>query len=255
MYTRTQPTIAPKLVNFAVIRISLLIAALLLPNAPLLAQEPEPASAGGDASATPSDAPKAPAVPGDVLVLKSGTQMTGVQVLRETPQFYEVEVVKGVKIQVPRRQVESVIYDDVDPTRDARMKELFPEQQEVTIESGERVTRGLSDKLTAPVSTEPLNYQDKDFVEILNELKTKLGLNLKIDQAILDRHPRTGNWTVKTDPSRTLLAFLREDLAKKFNYLTVTFEGDKILIKAKEPAQNENAGADLSALPANPFKR
>jgi len=234
----------------------LIAVASLAPCAVSTGQAPGPAPAEDEGPAPEGETPTAaPVAPGDILVLKTGSQMTGVQVLRETPQYYEVEVVKGVTIQVPRRQVERVVYDDVDPAREERVKELFPEQQEVTIESGERVTRGLSDKLTAPVSAEPLNYQEKDFVEILNDLKAKLGLNLQIDQAILDRQPRARMWTIQTEPGRTLLAFLREDLAKKFNYVSVTFEGDKILVKSKSPAENETTGAGQSALPADLFKR
>lgn len=179
--------------------------------------------------------------------------MTGVQILRATPQFYEVEVVKDVIVQVPRRQVRAVEYDDIDPAREQLMRDLFPDQQEVTIETGERVTSALRDKLMSPVTDEPLSYMNKDFVEILEEIKARLGLNLKIDPSIQTLQPRRRNWTIDIAPERTLLALLREDLVGAFGFVEVKFEMDKIIVIAKDTSQTPAVESGSNPVPANPF--
>jgi hypothetical protein len=185
----------------------------------------------------PRDEPmKTQEMPGDVLLLESGSRMTGVQVLRATPQFYEVEVVNGVKLEIPRRRVKEVIYDDVDPSRDRLKQELFPEEQEVTIASGERVTSALRDKLMAPVSSVPLSYKNRDFAEALDEITAAQGLNLRVHPSIRELPPSDRTWTVEIPADRTLLAYLREDLVGAFDFLEVIFEADRIVVLTKEAA-------------------
>ncbi len=233
----------------------------LIAGVPALnAQEPEPASdstaeQSSEADKKPggqAEQPKVVEAPGDVLILTTGSRMTGVQILRTTPQFYEVEVVKDVIVQVPRRQVRAVEYDDIDPAREQLLRDLFPEQQEVTIETGERVTSALRDKLMSPVTTEPLSYKNKDFVEVLEEIKTRLGVNLKVDPSVQALQPRRRNWTIDIAPERTLLALLREDLVGAFDFVVVKFELDKIIVITKDAAQNPAVTPEPAAAPAVP---
>jgi hypothetical protein len=175
-------------------------------------------------------------IPGDVLILESGSRMTGVQVIRATPQFYEVEVIDGLRFEIPRRRVKEVIYDDVDPVRDQLQQQLFPEQQEVTIESGERVTSALRDQLMAPVSAEALSYQNQDFVEALEAIKTAGNLNLRIHPSIRELPAHQRRWTIEVPADRTLLALLREDLVAAFDFVEVIFEADRIIVLTKDAA-------------------
>ncbi len=181
-------------------------------------------------------------MPGDVLVLESGMRMTGVQVIRATPQFYEVQLLNGQKFEIPRRRVKEVVYDDVDPSREKLKQELFPEAQEVTIASGERVTSALRDSLMAPVSAEPLSYRNQDFADVLEELKTTKNLNLRVHPSIREMPQPQRRWTIEIPAGRPLLAYLREDLVGSFEYVEVIFESDKIIVLTKEAAAKRSAG-------------
>jgi hypothetical protein len=52
-------------------------------------------------------------LPGDVIYLKSGKKITGVQVLRELPDKIEVQVNEKIEpMTLPRRMVKSIEYDN-----------------------------------------------------------------------------------------------------------------------------------------------
>jgi hypothetical protein len=233
-------------------RLSLIFVFTLATCVCAVAQEPEGPAPDEE---TPEQAQESSAVvenPGDVVILRNGSRMTGVQVLRETPQFYEIEVTKGLTpMQIPRRQVKEVLWDDYDPGREELLRQLFPEQQEVTIASGERVTSGLRNKLMEPATAEPLEIRNQDFVEVLNELKTKRGINLRIHKSIEELPPRRRNWTVSISPDKTLLALLREDLVSAFSFVEVVFEGDKIIVMTKEAAKARAERLQSSNPPEN----
>lgn len=193
---------------------------------------------------------------GDKIFMKGGTGtpgsvLTGVQVIRSTPLNFEVELLEGEPpLLIPRKQVDHVEYDDIDPIRDRLRAQMFPEAEEVTIASGERVTGALRDKLEAPVSGEPLSYKNQDFIRVLDEVKTKTGANLKIDPSIEAKTPAQRRWTVEIPPEKNLMALLREDLVGAFNFVEVIFETDGILVMTKEAANKRAAEAAAAAAEA-----
>lgn len=184
----------------------------------------------------------APASKGDVIHLKAGTVMSGVQILKSTPFFYEVQLVEGVEpLLIPRNRVSWVERDDIDPARERLREKLFPPSEEVSLKSGELVTRYLMEKLRGPVSDAPLSYDATDFVTILREVAERLKVKLTI-------HPSVGNtplnqrlWTLTTKPETTLMSLLREDLQNQFKFAEVMLEYDTIVVLTKEAARNRQA--------------
>jgi len=185
-----------------------------------------------------ADPPSSSALEGDAIHLKSGTVMSGVQVLRSTPQYYVVELELGVEpMQIPRRQVEFVEYDDIDPNLDDLRRELFGDEDEVVeIATGEKVSGVLRDKLLAPAMPEGANFRNRDFVEILRELRESLQIDLRIHKSIRDRAATQRLWTVEIPPDKTLMTLLREDLTGEFGFVDVLLEPDHILIMTKAAA-------------------
>lgn len=200
------------------------------------------APASADNAAPPDNganpAPQAP-LTGDVIHLKSGTVMSGVQVLRGTPMYYEVQIVEGVEpMQIPRRQVDHIDYDNIDPLHEQLKEEIMgPSEEQVTIASGEQVTSDLRDKLMAPVAETPLKYENKDLVEILDELKQRLGVDLRVDASVKQLPPAQRRWTIDIPADKTLMALLREDLVSKFKFAEVVFESDHIIVMTKKAAK------------------
>ncbi len=168
--------------------------------------------------------------------------MSGVQILKSTPLFYEVQLVEGVEpLLIPRNQVERVEFDDIDPARDRIRERLFPRRDEVSLASGEQVTRDLMEKLRAPVNETPLTYDRTDFVTILEEIAEGLQVKLKIHPSIRNRQASRRLWTLNTTPETTLMSLLREDLRNQFKFVEVLFEYDTIVVLTKEAAKNREA--------------
>jgi hypothetical protein len=186
---------------------------------------------------------------GDTIYMKgaagaAGSELSGVQVLRETPKHYEVQVIEGEPpLLVPRSQVDHVDYDDIDPVRDELRDKLFPQPKEVTIASGERVTSDLRDKLMAPITSEKKSYKDLDFASILDEVKTMAKVNLQIDPSVQAKPAAQRRWTIDITPDKTLMTILRTDLVKKFDFVEVVFETDGIIVMTKEAAKKRAAAA------------
>lgn len=179
---------------------------------------------------------------GDVLYLKSGMVMSGVQILKSTPFFYEVQLVEGVDpLRINRKQVLRVEYDDIDPARERIRKLLFPSTEEVTLATGERVSRGLMEKLSGPVNAAPLLYDAVDFITILKEVTGRLKVKLTIHPSVENKLPRQRLWTLTTKPDKTLMSLLREDLQNQFKFVEVMFEYDTIVVLTKEAAKNRKA--------------
>lgn len=212
-----------------------LLALQLIQLCPTRAQE-ETADPEGEEPSAP------PVYEGDVLYLKSGSVMSGVQILRNTVLFFEVQLVEGVEpLLIPRTQVERVVFDDFDPTRERLRKALFPPTEEVSLASGERVSRYLMEKLRAPVSDGVLSYEKKDLVEILQEIAERMQVNLEIDPSIEKKQKTQRLWDLNTGPETTLMSLLREDLVSQFKFAEVLFEYDTIFVLTKEAAKKRKA--------------
>lgn len=219
---------------------SVLILAILLHVSPSWAQEDN----ADPKSEEPADEEQAapPVYEGDVLYLKSGKVMSGFQIYRNTPLFFELRYQEGLEpLMIPRKQVERVVFDDIDPARDRLRARLLPPTEEVSLASGERVSRYLMEKLRSPASDEALTYKRIDLVVILEEMAERMQVNLKIHPSVKNRPPNQRLWTLNTTPETTLMALLREDFVGQFKYATVLFEYDTIVVLTKEAAKNRKA--------------
>lgn len=222
-------------------------------DAPPAAGAPSP---DGKAVAPPAGGGEATILPkpqgGDKIHMKSGTVMSGVQVLRSNPANYEVQVIAGEEpMLIPRRQVERVEYDDIDPVLDEMRERMFPKPKEVTIASGERVTSELRDKLEAPIGAEVITYQDQDLVAVLNDIKTRTEVKLIVDPSIEERPAGQRKWSLEVPAGRTLMDVLRTDMIGRFNYVEVVLETDTVLVMTKDAAKKRaEAAAAAGGAPA-----
>lgn len=190
---------------------------------------------------------------GDKIYMKSGTVMSGIQVLRSNPANYEVQVIVGEEpMLIPRRQVERVEYDDIDPLLEEMREKMFPKPKEVTIASGERVTSDLRDKLEAPIAAEVVTYQDWDLVAVLNDIKTRTQVKLIVDPSIEELPAGKRKWSLEIPADRTLMDVLRTDMVGRFNYVEVVLETDTVLVMTKDAAKKraEAAAAASGEAPA-----
>lgn len=179
---------------------------------------------------------------GDVLYLKTGKVISNVQILRNTPVFYEVQFQPGLEpLMIPRKQVQRVVFDEIDPARARIRASLEPRAEEVSLATGERVSRYLMEKLSAPLSNKALTYDQVDLIDILGETAERMQVNLKVHPSIKNRPEKVRLWTLETTPETTLMALLREELVGQFKFAEVLFENDTIFVMTKQAAKNRKA--------------
>jgi hypothetical protein len=217
-------------------RISIVWAFLLAAGA--IAQPASPPEAA-EPSPAPEFAAAVPATPapllGDTIHFKSGGMLCGVQVLREKLDVFEVEVLEGVEpITIPREQVDRIEYDDIDILRERRHKQLLGNGASGgDVVQGEEVAVELFEKLTATLPAEPISYENKDFIEILNDLAEQFQFKLEIAEPVKQIPVEERTISLETRPGSTLVNVLRTSLLERFPSLEMTYKFDTVVISVR----------------------
>jgi len=187
-------------------------------------------------------------LPGDVIYLKSGKKITGVQVLRELPDKIEVQVNEKIEpMTLPRRMVKSIEYDNIDPLREKHQKEILSKQQQSEdIIPGEELSQDFNQKMRAPLSDQTISYNNEGLLKILGELTQKAGVKLEVDQSIQTIPQRERKKSFEIPAGTSLYKFLQTDFAAAFPNISITYKYDKIYISLK------NSGAPEVPAPAPP---
>lgn len=180
---------------------------------------------------------------GDVITLKTGAVLSGGQILRSTPRYYEVEFVEGVPpIRIPRRQVIDVKLDNINPLSDRRHRALYPADSGARITPGERMAPELMNKLTGPLSDLPVTFQNRDVVEILEALGKLVGAQIVVHASVRQIPILDRIWTLNKPATATLMSVLQEDLVKRFPNLKVNFELNKVIVATSDSVEDSGAG-------------
>jgi len=248
----------------------ILALAVLMTAAIAFAQEeapkpaaPAPAAAGEKAAAQPAPPgpPGPPAAPkeqapapapepskGDTVTLKNGSVLKSVQVVRRSPSSLEVQVSDGVVLTVPRKQIENVEYDDVEPLQAARAKANAPEKAGSDLIPGDKIQPELSEKLAAAVDEPALNFKDEDVLKVLGELAKRFSVTIEVDQAVKDMPAEKRVVTLEVKPGSNLTTVLQQDLFGKLQELAVEYRFDHLFVKQK--GAETTPAADAAAAPA-----
>ncbi len=170
---------------------------------------------------------------GDTITLKSGGVLRGFQVLRATPRYYEVEIVSGsVALRLPRRQVESIVYDDFDPLR-SMGERPGPAQGPSPVPP--TPTEELDRKLDTDISEPPARFDGQDFLAILEEVGRRAGIELQIEESVRNSSAPERTWSYALESASTARDVLRA-LSEQFPGILVTFDRDTVVISAR-PAE------------------
>ena len=195
----------------------------------------EPSSLADEAGQAPPES-SLPSIEGDIVTLVSGKQLSGVQVLRETPVYIEIEVLEGLEpLRIPRKQVQRIVYDDIDPIARRRGQSYATETSPEVI-LGEELSAGFHRKLTAPLSDTPIEIADQGFVMTLNYLAELAGVTIEVTEEArrLPRDLRIRSFSIPA--KTTLFSFLQSDFPKAFPALKVAYEFDKVIVSLREAA-------------------
>lgn len=189
---------------------------------------PPPPAPGEEAAPAPAPAPS-----GDVVTMKNGKVLQGVQVVSETPMKVTVQVVPGVDpIEIPRKQVVSIDYDDLRPED---IKEGAPAAGAALppgMRKGETSSE-LSQKLGKPVTEEDLKVQQRDVVEVLTEFANKVEVPIEMQPEVQKLPPVERRWNGTITGGTSLMSVLLEALPKDFPQLEAEITADRVIIKMK----------------------
>ena len=200
--------------------------------------------------------PPAPVPQGDVIHFRSGGTLSGVQVLRERLDVYEVEVHEGVDpIIVPRAHVERIEYDDIDPIRLRRLRASRRREQALGVVEGQEIAAELFERLTATLPEEPLSYADTDFTEILTDLGDRFEVAIEFSEAVREIPEERRRVSFETEPGAALVSAVRALLLQHFPAFDIAYAYDVVQIvprddaaapapEAPDPTQNETAGPE-----------
>jgi len=182
----------------------------------------------------PDKPPEAPA--GDVITLKSGNKLTGVQVVSRSPTDIEVDVGDGILMKISRKQIVDIKYDKIEPVK--RKSSAVSDAAVVRgdVIQGSQITAEVSAKLTAPIPDPPLKYENQDLVVILDELSKRLGITIIVDDPVKALPDNERQWSIESGPDTTLMSLLQDRLLKQFPGLGVVYQYDKLLVTTKEAA-------------------
>ena len=173
-----------------------------------------------------------PAQQGDVINLRSGRVIKGVQVLRAKAGFYEIEVTKDVKLLIPRRQVVKIDYDGIEPNARGARPEA-PADSGGSLLQGTKLDPRVAAKLNSPIPDTPIEFTDKDLLIILTRLSAVAGVEIVIDDSVKAIPPEQRQWDVVATAGATLGSMLRDKLLKQFPNLTLVYQSDRLLVTLK----------------------
>jgi hypothetical protein len=228
-------------------------------NAPAAADK-APAKGDKDAKADASAPPATPAPPpkpkgGDIITLNDGTVIDGVQIVKESPRELLLQITSEVKLSIPRSQVKSIQRDNIS-AEDVKHGAAAAAQKDA---SGVIPGMKLSGKLSTDISKPPANFNNEDLGNVLAEMCKRAGVDVILDQSVMEMPEAERRWTYQSDPNTPLTVFnlLKDVLPKQFPSLEALYLQDKVVVaskKAVEALKNQGAveipGPGASATPA-----
>ncbi|MBN2311875.1 MAG: hypothetical protein JXR94_23045 [Candidatus Hydrogenedentes bacterium] len=210
------------------------------------AQDEGAAPAPAPALAPGSPAPEQTGPPGDVITLKSGQVIRGFQVLKETPSGYEVDILDGtITLKIPRRQVVSVDYDDIEPGEapGAGPPAQLGKPRWIT---GQRIPPEVIQSMQKNIAEPPLEVEGKDIAAILALVSERAGVPIECSPLVGELPEEKRLWPAGTQPGPTLLAVLEENLLA-LDQLDWLFLDGRIIVSTKADAARLKAQVDADA--------
>jgi hypothetical protein len=208
----------------------------------------EGAEAGAAEANSGAAAPAAEPAPlkGDVIHLKSGAILDGVQVLRRTPNSVIVEVLPGTNITIPRSQVVRIDYDAIDPRQQKKDRERMAAMAKQAIVAGQQLDPKMYERMGTDVAMPSLKYEDEDLIEILEELGKRAQVTIDASEGVQAMNPSNREWSLTASSPKTLLKILQDDLIEEFPNLRVDYPYSRVVISTRkeEPPESEAPNAE-----------
>ena len=174
---------------------------------------------------------------GDLIVLATGQEFRGFQIIHETPSRVSVEIIPGVlSMDIPRSEIQSIVYDEVVPgakSSDVQVQEegeapplVFP---------GQELPEDLAMKMSVDIGTPPLQFENEDILMILPHLFRRVAVLLSPDEHVKNLSKQDRLCTVTIKSPATLHTVLQQVL-RQLPEIDVVFKSDRVVVTTKENA-------------------
>lgn len=174
---------------------------------------------------------------GDIITLKTGTTLSSVQVLKETPLMVVVQIREGVPpLNIPRRQVVSIKYDDIDPNKQPKPLAPSPQASEGDMFKAEELSPEFHRKITAPLSDQVISFKDAYCLQVLEKLGQQAGITLEIGEPAKQAIPKEPVCSFEVKPGTSLLSFIQDLFIGAYPELKAFYPFDKIVMTTKAAA-------------------
>ena len=182
---------------------------------------------------------------GDTVIFKKGTELRGVKVVRYSPMFVEIEYLPGEPyLQIPSTQVKDVVYGEKeDPSNGGAGN---GHQLDADFLPGEEVSPDFHNALNKVIATEPLVYEDQDYLDVIQQLADKSEINVDIEGELKALPQEDRKFTHTVAPDTTLLDFLRKDLLEIAPEVRVVLHYDRLALQKRA---NSAGAAPAEAIP------
>ncbi len=189
------------------------------------------------AEAAPEPAPVKAVAPakhqGDIITLKSGKVLRDFQILRLFLGNYEVEILEGIVLKIPKTEVLSVVRDDFEPIASRRL-EAKQVSKTPNVIPARKVSSELDAKLTSDISKFLPANGDSELIKVLEVLRTELGVDIIIDKSISEIPEPLRQWKLSIKQGTTLMSFLQNNVLKKFPQVEIEYQLNKIAVRVKK---------------------
>ncbi len=209
---------------------------------------------------TPPPRPETPVIlDGDIITLKTGTTLSSVQVLKETPLMVVVQVREGVPpLNIPRRQVVSIKYDDIDPNKQPKPPAASTQAPEGDMLKAEELSPEFHKKITAPLSDQVISFKGANCLQVLEKLGQQAGIIVEINEPARQVLPKNPECSFEVPPGTSLLSFIQDLFIGAYPELKAFYPFDKIVLTTKTaasasggaPAAPKAPGENVTAPPA-----
>lgn len=207
------------------------------------AQAPKESNAPADGSTESADTDASTStvtIEGDVITLTNGKQLRGGRVIRETPSSVEVETFPGQPpLKIPRRQVVSVERAGAAAVKPAPSA-AGTSSNASDVMLGEELSADFHRKITTPVPETPVAYEDRDLIEVLEDLAQRMQCAAVFEAPVNELPVAQRKITVTVPAGATLAAFFRKEYKEAAPAVKVSYQYDKINVSlAEEPAPKQ----------------
>jgi len=216
----------------------LMILVLMLTSFTVLAQPPE---AGGDDAALldPYSNPpsgikeeKSPELEGDTIVFKSGSELKGIHIIRESALFVEVEYLPGEPpVKFPTSQIKEIIRQD--PASHASGN-AGASGSKPDLMPGEEVSAQFHQALMTVLSETPLELTNADYLAVIKDFAEKAEAPLEIKERVTAIPEQERVFTRTLPAGITLLDFVQKEFSEIAPKVRAVLQFDKLILELRE---------------------